>query len=117
MLLSCGNRQLDLSVVQVMGIVNVTPDSFSDGGSFHQFDIALRHAQQLVQDGATIIDIGGESTRPNAQPVNVQEVFFVFVEEMEIYPSSARPFTSVISASLNADSSHQQGGGHQEVRC
>lgn len=73
MLLSCGNRQLDLSVVQVMGIVNVTPDSFSDGGSFHQFDIALRHAQQLVQDGATIIDIGGESTRPNAQPVSVQE--------------------------------------------
>lgn len=73
MLLSCGERQLDLSAVQVMGILNVTPDSFSDGGSFHKFDVALAHAEQMLQDGATIIDIGGESTRPNATPVSAEQ--------------------------------------------
>lgn len=72
-MLQCGDRQLDLSIVQVMGILNVTPDSFSDGGSFHKFDVALTHAEQMLEDGASIIDIGGESTRPNAKPVSTQE--------------------------------------------
>lgn len=72
-MLLCGDRQLDLSVVQVMGILNVTPDSFSDGGSFRRFDVAVQHAEQMLNDGAGIIDIGGESTRPNAEPVSVQE--------------------------------------------
>lgn len=72
-MLQCGDRQLDLSIVQVMGILNVTPDSFSDGGSFHKFDVALMHAEQMLEDGASIIDIGGESTRPNAKPVSTQE--------------------------------------------
>lgn len=59
----------------VMGIVNVTPDSFSDGGCFRQAEAAVRHAHQLIADGADILDIGGESTRPygNNQPVSVQE--------------------------------------------
>jgi len=56
-----------------MGIVNVTPDSFSDGGRHFQHDAAIAHAQQLIAEGADIIDIGGESTRPGAQPVDVQE--------------------------------------------
>ena len=56
-----------------MGIVNVTPDSFSDGGLHLQRDTALAHAQQLIADGADMLDIGGESTRPGAQPVSVQE--------------------------------------------
>ena len=56
-----------------MGIVNVTPDSFSDGGRFLQRDAALKHAHQLIADGADILDIGGESTRPGAQPVGIQE--------------------------------------------
>lgn len=56
-----------------MGIVNVTPDSFSDGGQHHQRDAAIVHALQLIHEGADIIDIGGESTRPNAQPVSEQE--------------------------------------------
>lgn len=72
-MLLCGNFQFDLSRPLVMGIVNVTPDSFSDGGQHFQHDAALAHAQQLIAEGADIIDIGGESTRPGAQPVGVQE--------------------------------------------
>ncbi len=64
---------LDLSYPQVMGILNVTPDSFSDGGRFKQIDNALRHANEMIQAGATIIDIGGESTRPGAADVSVEE--------------------------------------------
>ena len=69
----CGRFQFDLSRPLVMGIVNVTPDSFSDGGLHLQHDAALIHAQQLIADGADIIDIGGESTRPGAKPVGIQE--------------------------------------------
>ncbi|WDR05938.1 dihydropteroate synthase [Devosia rhodophyticola] len=57
----------------VMGILNVTPDSFSDGGAFNLLDVAVAHAQQMIADGADIIDIGGESTRPGAAPVSTQE--------------------------------------------
>jgi len=57
----------------IMGVVNVTPDSFSDGGKFLGLDAALAHAEQLTADGATILDIGGESTRPGAQRVEVSE--------------------------------------------
>ena len=56
-----------------MGILNVTPDSFSDGGAWTDPDTALRHALDMVADGADIVDVGGESTRPGAQPVSVQE--------------------------------------------
>jgi dihydropteroate synthase len=58
---------------QVMGIINVTPDSFSDGGHFFSIDSALNYARLIVEEGADIIDIGGESTRPGAQAVSVQE--------------------------------------------
>src|ERR1035437_3929448 len=57
----------------VMGIVNVTPDSFSDGGKFFKPEAAVAHALQLVEQGADILDIGGESTRPQAQPVSEAE--------------------------------------------
>ncbi|WP_421238752.1 dihydropteroate synthase [Aeromonas enteropelogenes] len=57
----------------VMGILNVTPDSFSDGGNFNQLERAMTHARQMVADGATLIDIGGESTRPGAPDVSEQE--------------------------------------------
>ena len=73
MQLHCGNFQFDLSRPLVMGIVNVTPDSFSDGGLHLQRDAALAHARQLIDEGADILDIGGESTRPGARPVSVQE--------------------------------------------
>lgn len=68
-----GVRKLDLSQPIVMGILNVTPDSFSDGGSFRQLDSAFAQAQKMLDDGAKIIDIGGESTRPGAQEVSVSE--------------------------------------------
>jgi dihydropteroate synthase len=69
----CGTFQFDLSRPLVMGIVNVTPDSFSDGGQYLHRDAALAHAQQLIAEGADILDIGGESTRPGAIPVGVLE--------------------------------------------
>lgn len=59
--------------VLVMGILNVTPDSFSDGGFFAQSEAAIRHAEEMVQDGADVLDIGGESTRPGAQPITPAE--------------------------------------------
>lgn len=58
---------------RVMGILNVTPDSFSDGGSFHAQEDALQHAEALINAGADILDVGGESTRPYAEPVSLQE--------------------------------------------
>lgn len=67
------SKQLDLSQPHIMGILNVTPDSFSDGGKFNSVDNALAHCEQMLQQGATIIDIGGESTRPNASPVTEDE--------------------------------------------
>ena len=67
------NQRLDLSTPHIMGILNVTPDSFSDGGKHNTLDAALRHAEQMIKEGATIIDVGGESTRPNASPVSEQE--------------------------------------------
>ena len=57
----------------IMGILNVTPDSFSDGGKFNEFEAALVQARKLIEDGADIIDIGGESTRPGAEYVSEEE--------------------------------------------
>lgn len=62
-----------MSASVVMGVLNVTPDSFSDGGRFVERDAALRQARQMLDDGAAIIDVGGESTRPGAAPVSSQE--------------------------------------------
>lgn len=73
LILDCGGKPLDLGRPQVMGILNLTPDSFSDGGSFLARDVALRHAWRMVEEGAAIIDIGGESTRPGAQPVSAED--------------------------------------------
>lgn len=65
--------QIDLTRPQVMGIVNVTPDSFSDGGQHDATLAALKHCEQLIRDGADILDIGGESTRPGAPPVSLED--------------------------------------------
>jgi dihydropteroate synthase len=73
MRLKCRGRVLDLSSPAVMGILNVTADSFSDGGRFRTFDAAVAHGADLVAQGAAIIDVGGESTRPGAEPVSLQE--------------------------------------------
>lgn len=71
--LPCGIRELDLSRTRIMGILNVTPDSFSDGGRYNRLDAALQHVEQMVAAGAALIDVGGESTRPGAEPVSTDE--------------------------------------------
>lgn len=88
--LPCGSRFLDLSRPHVMGILNVTPDSFSDGGRFSRVDLALRHAADMVAAGATLIDVGGESTRPGARAVSP-------VEELE----RVAPVVEAISRELD----------------
>lgn len=81
---SFGDLSLDLSKPHVMGILNVTPDSFSDGGQHYQRDRAVERALQMMQEGATIIDIGGESTRPGASAVAVREEIDRVVPVVEI---------------------------------
>ena len=70
----CGPYTFDYQKkTYIMGILNVTPDSFSDGGKFNQMDAALKHAEQMINDGADIIDIGGESTRPGYVRISDEE--------------------------------------------
>ncbi|MGH8528615.1 MAG: dihydropteroate synthase [Nevskiales bacterium] len=73
MQLRCRTRVLDLAHPVVMGVLNVTPDSFSDGGRWVNLAAAIEHAQQMIAEGAALIDVGGESTRPGAEPVTVEE--------------------------------------------
>lgn len=69
-----GNKEFDTkNHTYIMGILNVTPDSFSDGGKFRKYDDALFHAEEMLKSGADILDIGGESTRPGHQQISVQE--------------------------------------------
>ena len=72
-MLRCGPYTLDLTTPVVMGVLNITPDSFSDGGRFADAEVALRHALRMVEEGAALIDIGGESTRPGARAVDAEE--------------------------------------------
>ena len=72
-LLHCGPFRLDLSRPLVMGVVNLTPDSFSDGGRYLAPDAAIRHAERLVAEGADLLDLGAESTRPGAAPVGQED--------------------------------------------
>jgi len=71
--LDCNGKALDLSCPRVMGVLNVTPDSFSDGGDFFSREAAIQRALTMQAEGAAIIDIGGESTRPGAEPVSMEE--------------------------------------------
>ncbi|WP_289077395.1 dihydropteroate synthase [uncultured Parasutterella sp.] len=69
----CRGREIDLSSPVIMGIVNVTPDSFSDGGKYYDPQRAIEHGFRLLEDGASILDVGGESTRPGAPEVSTEE--------------------------------------------
>ena len=73
MLLRCGTQTIDLTQPVVMGVLNVTPDSFSDGGRFLDLAAAVDHGMHMVEEGAAIVDVGGESTRPGADPVSAEE--------------------------------------------
>jgi dihydropteroate synthase len=95
MFLHCGRFQFDLSRPLVMGIVNVTPDSFSDGGRHLQRDAALAYAHQLIAEGADILDIGGESTRPGAQSVSIQEELDRVIPIIEGLCGASAPISAV----------------------
>jgi dihydropteroate synthase len=97
--LLCGSRELDLSRAHVMGILNVTPDSFSDGGRFDRQDAALAHVQSMVAAGATLIDVGGESTRPGAAQVTVEQELQRVVPVVE---AIAARFDVVVSVDTSA---------------
>ncbi|EIJ68348.1 dihydropteroate synthase [Pasteurella bettyae] len=73
MKLYANNKVLDLSTPQIMGILNFTPDSFSDSGKFYQLDKAIEQTEKMLKAGASIIDVGGESTRPNAEEVSLEQ--------------------------------------------
>lgn len=75
-----GNREFDTAAhTYVMGILNVTPDSFSDGGKWNSIDAALKHTEEMIAEGAAVIDVGGESTRPGYEPVSDEEEIFRIV--------------------------------------
>ncbi len=90
-ILKIRNKELDLSTPKVMGILNVTPDSFSDGGEYNQIEAALHRVDEMIDQGVSIIDIGGESTRPGSDPVLVEEevsrVLPVLEVAVEKYPN------------------------------
>jgi len=92
--INCVNKILDLATPQVMGILNVTPDSFSDGGQFNAVESALEQTQRMLVQGAAIIDIGGESTRPGAKNVSVNEELDRVIPVIE---KIASEFDTVIS--------------------
>lgn len=108
-LLSCGGKTLDLATPLIMGVLNVTPDSFSDGGCFIDPEAALRQAVRLHAEGAAIIDLGAESTRPGAAPVSPQQelerlmpVLMRIVAELDVVvsvdTSSPQVMTAVAAA-------------------
>lgn len=106
---SFAHHTLNLNTVQVMGILNVTPDSFSDGGRHNALDDALRHAESMIKAGATLIDVGGESTRPGAAVVpeaeeldRVVPVVEALVKEFDALVSVDTSTAEVISESAKA---------------
>ena len=91
----CRDRLLDLGTPVVMGVLNVTPDSFSDGGRFVERDVALTHARRMIEEGAAIIDIGGESTRPGAASASLEEELERVVPVIEALRRESSAFISV----------------------
>jgi len=92
-MINAGRFSLSLDKPLVMGIVNVTPDAFSDGGLFLSQEAAIAHALQLVAEGADILDIGGESTRPGADPVSLQEELDRVMPVIEALASGNTPLS------------------------
>jgi dihydropteroate synthase len=97
---------------QIMGIVNVTPDSFSDGGQFSSVDAAVEHTLQLVEDGAHILDIGGESTRPGAQEVPVEEELARTIPVIETLASKTDAQISIDTRKPAVARAAKQAGAH-----
>ncbi|MCH1924312.1 dihydropteroate synthase [Shewanella sp. C32] len=93
--LKSGNKQLLLDSPKVMGILNVTPDSFSDGGRYSQFDLARKHADEMIAAGVDFIDIGGESTRPGAAEVSLDEELHRVLPMVEYIANNSNVWISV----------------------
>lgn len=112
MKLMARGTELNLSTPQVMGILNVTPDSFSDGGTHNSLNGAVNHAAKLIAEGASIIDIGGESTRPGASDVSIDEelqrvvpVVEAIRQRFDVWISVDTSKAQVITESANAGAS------------
>jgi len=112
MKLHCAGRILDLSLPQVMGILNATPDSFSDGGQFRDKSAAINQAAKMLVDGASIIDVGGESTRPGAAPVGLQEELDRVVPIIEAISKNLDVCISVDTSSPEVMKAAKQAGAH-----
>ncbi|WP_437608603.1 dihydropteroate synthase [Erwinia sp. V71] len=112
MKLHARNSVLDLSYPQVMGILNVTPDSFSDGGKHNTLVPALTHANEMINAGATIIDIGGESTRPGAAEVSVQEELDRVVPVVEAIAQRFEVWISVDTSKAEVIRESARAGAH-----
>lgn len=95
MILRCGPNPLDLATPVVMGVLNLTPDSFSDGGRFADATAAVAHALRMVEEGAALLDVGGESTRPGAQAVSAEEEIRRVVPVIEALAAHAKVPISV----------------------
>lgn len=108
MLESCDKRQLGC----VMGILNCTPDSFSDGGMHADGELALKHAGSLLAQGADIIDVGGESTRPGAQSVDWQEELRRTLEVVRLVAQGTRAFVSIDTMKWQVAEAALQAGAH-----
>ena len=94
MLLNLGSRTLDLSKPKIMGVLNITPDSFSDGGKYQSLDHALSACGKMIDDGASIIDVGGESTKPSSSPI---EASIQIDRVIPVIQSIKKNFDTVVS--------------------
>ncbi|NIH15524.1 dihydropteroate synthase [Serratia symbiotica] len=112
MQLALRDMTLNLSHPQVMGILNVTPDSFSDGGRYNQLNQALLHAYALISAGATMIDVGGESTRPGAEEVSEDEEIARVVSVVEALAQRFEVFISVDTSKAGVIRESAQAGVH-----
>src|SRR2546423_8874643 len=93
-----------------MGVLNVTPDSFSDGGLYLQADDAVAHAREMAEQGAAIVDVGGESTRPGAEPVSESEELQRVVPVLERIAADGGPRVSIDTRKLAAAEAAGQAG-------
>ena len=94
MLLNLGSRTLDLSKPKIMGVLNITPDSFSDGGKYQSLDHALSACEKMIDEGASIIDVGGESTKPGSNPI---EAGIQIARVIPVIQSIKKNFDTIVS--------------------